>query len=70
MLRTLPGMACDPVGTVEIAQRLRVTRDAVNAWRMRRATVTFPQPKWTVGGRPAWEWADVERWARETGRLT
>lgn len=58
-------MSCDPVGTVEIAQRLKVTRSAVDAWRMRRSNVTFPAPTWTVGGRPAWEWADVEAWARE-----
>lgn len=57
----------EPVGIVEIAQQLGVTRDAVNQWR--RRSVGFPDPRWTVGGRPAWDWDDVERWARETGRL-
>lgn len=64
-LPTLTGM--EPVGVVEIADRLGVTRKAVDAWRMR--DLGFPEPRWTVGGRPAWEWEDVEAWARETGRL-
>lgn len=54
------------VGTVEIAERLKVSRSAVDQWRQRR--VGFPDPKWTVGGRPAWDWADVQRWAVDTGR--
>ncbi|MGH2684162.1 MAG: hypothetical protein ACRDJP_01680 [Actinomycetota bacterium] len=57
----------DPVGTVEIAQRLSVTRKAVDAWRMRTLRVPFPDPKWTVGGRPAWDWAEIEAWARASG---
>ena len=55
-----------PVGTVEIAARLGVTRSAVDQWRAR--DLGFPAPRWEVGGRPAWSWADVETWARETGR--
>jgi predicted DNA-binding transcriptional regulator AlpA len=57
-----------PVGTVEIAERLAVTRSAVDRWRVR--DIGFPEPRWKVGGRPAWCWADIERWAKETGRLT
>jgi hypothetical protein len=57
----------EPVGTIEIAERLGVTRDAVNQWR--RRGIGFPEPRWNVGGRPAWEWEDVEAWARKTGRL-
>lgn len=57
--------AC-PVGTVEIAERLAVTRNAVDKWRARDPG--FPAPRWTVGGRPAWEWADVAAWAEATGR--
>lgn len=59
-------LAVDPVGTIEIAERLGVTRDAVNQWR--RRPLDFPEPQWTIGGRPAWEWADVEAWAKATGR--
>lgn len=59
-------MITDPVGIVEICDRLGVTRSAVEAWRSR--DLGFPSPTWTVGGRPAWSWADVVEWARETGR--
>lgn len=52
---------CDPVGIVEIAERCGVTRGAVAAWRSRHAD-TFPAPRWTVGGRPAWNWDDIEAW--------
>lgn len=55
-----------PVGTVEIAARLGVTRSAVDQWRARG--LGFPAPRWEVGGRPAWDWADVEAWAVDTGR--
>ncbi|MGE0796550.1 MAG: helix-turn-helix transcriptional regulator [Acidimicrobiia bacterium] len=58
----------DPVGTVEIAQRLGVSRSAVDAWRSR--SLEFPAPRWTVGGRPAWAWEDVHAWAVRTGRAT
>lgn len=57
----------EPVGVVEVADRLGVTRGAVNRWRER--DIGFPGPRWTVGGRPAWAWPDVEAWARDTGRL-
>lgn len=55
------------VGTVEIASRLGVTRAAIDQWH--RRPVGFPEPKWTIGGRPAWDWAEVKRWAVDTGRL-
>jgi len=57
----------EPVGAVEIAERLWVTRSAVDAWRKRG--LGFPEPQWVDGGRPAWDWVDVEAWARRTGRL-
>ena len=60
------GYAADPVGTVEIADRMGVTRSAVDHWRQR--PLGFPAPRWTVGGRPAWEWGDVAAWAERTGR--
>jgi len=56
----------EPVGLAEIADRLRVTRATVDSWRMRDR---LPEPRWTVGGRPAWNWADIEAWAHDTGRL-
>jgi len=60
---------CDPVGVIELAQRLGVSRAAVDQWRFTR-DVHFPDPRWTVGGRPAWDWIDdIEPWAKQTGRL-
>lgn len=58
---------CDPVGATEIAERLSVKLDTIAQWRQRGV---LPEAKWTVGGRPAWNWPDVEKWATETGRLT
>lgn len=56
---------CDPVGTHEIAERLGVTRKAVHKWRER--DLGFPAPRYVVGHRPAWSWADVEAWCEATG---
>lgn len=56
----------DPVGLVEIADRLGVPRRNVDRWRERGV---LPDPDWTVGGRPAWDWSTIEDWARATGRL-
>jgi predicted DNA-binding transcriptional regulator AlpA len=50
----------DPVGAVEIAERLGVARRTVDQWRQR--PTGFPVPRWTVGGRPAWNWSDVAGW--------
>lgn len=55
------------VGTIEIAKRLKVSRGTVDQWRQRQ--LGFPAPHWEVGGRPAWRWKDVERWAIDSGRL-
>jgi predicted DNA-binding transcriptional regulator AlpA len=56
-----------PVGIVEIADRLRVSRNTVDQWRHRGL---LPDPLWTVGGRPAWSWDDIAEWAEQTGRTT
>ena len=56
----------DPVGAVEIATRVGVERPTVDQWRQR--DLGFPQPRWTVGGRPAWDWQDVAAWLAATGR--
>lgn len=68
----VPTRPCDPVGVPEIAARLGRSRQTVDNWRYAstRGTlpVPLPEPKWRVGGRPAWDWADVEAWAKETGR--
>lgn len=60
--------AADPVGVTEIAARLNVKRGTVDAWRL-RPWVQFPEARWSVGGRPAWDWSDVAAWAQATGRV-
>lgn len=55
----------EPVGLAEIAERLGVKRGTVDVWRRRDR---LPEPRWTVGGRPAWDWADIVAWAERTGR--
>ena len=58
----------DLVGTVEIAARLDQSHVAnVHAWRKRN--IGFPAPIAKVSGTYLWDWTDVERWARRTGRL-
>jgi predicted DNA-binding transcriptional regulator AlpA len=56
------------VGAVEIAERCGVKRpQVVHDWR--RRYTDFPNPVATVGGALVWDWREVERWARRTGRL-
>ena len=56
----------DPVGAAEIAQRLHVKPETVWQWRQRGL---LPEPRWTVSGAAAWDWRDIEKWARQTDRL-
>ncbi len=55
----------EPVGVGDVAKRLGVARVTVDAWRKRQL---LPEPRWRVGGRPAWAWGDVLAWAKRTGR--
>lgn len=55
----------EPVGVAEIADRLDVRQQTVSMWKYRGL---LPEPRWTVSGMPAWDWKDIERWARDTGR--
>jgi len=55
-----------PVGAAEVAARLGVKPRTVHTWRHRNL---MPAPRWTVSGQPAWEWAEVETWAKHTARL-
>lgn len=57
----------DIVGVVEIAERLGVRQQTVAVWKSRGL---LPEPKWVVSRNPAWDWRDIERWARNTGRMT
>jgi hypothetical protein len=51
----------------EIAVRLNVQRNTAEMWRKRRV---LPPPDFVIGGRPGWDWATIQRWARDTGRVT
>ena len=73
MARTL-----DLVGIDEIGERLGVARGTVSMWvtrgwpsgRSPAKPVKIPRPVATISRRiPVFLWRDVERWARETGRL-
>lgn len=55
-----------PVGAAEVATRLGVRAQTVHTWRQRKL---MPEPRWTVSGQPAWDWTEIEAWARRTGRL-
>jgi len=55
-----------PVGAAEIAARLGVKPQTVHTWRQRNV---MPEPQWTVSGQPVWDWAEIEAWAKRTGRL-
>jgi hypothetical protein len=56
------------VGAAEIAERLGVARtQVVHSWRRRHPD--FPRPVKTLRQGLVWNWPDVERWARRSGRL-
>ena len=58
--------SCEPVGIREIAERLDVQPLTPYQWHYRGL---LPEPRWTVNGSPAWNWPDVQAWAKKTGRL-
>jgi hypothetical protein len=58
---------CDLVGPQEIAERLAVKVQTVRVWRWRDL---MPAPQAVISGVPVWDWAEVERWAISTGRLS
>jgi hypothetical protein len=68
MARAKPSaaVASFPVGAAEIAKRLAVKPQTVHTWRQRKI---MPTPRWTVSGQPAWDWEEIEEWAKRTGRL-
>lgn len=54
------------MGVTEIAQLLGVSRQRV---QQLAKTEGFPEPAARLVGAIIWNRADVERWARETGRI-
>ena len=65
-VQALPSIESFPVGAAEVAERLRVKPQTVHTWRHRKL---MPEPRWAVSGQPAWDWAEIEAWAKETGRI-
>lgn len=57
----------DLVGAAEIATMLGVTRTRVN--QLARDDATFPAPAAELTAGRIWHKAEVEAWARRTGRL-
>ncbi|MGO9874649.1 MAG: hypothetical protein ACLPVY_12710 [Acidimicrobiia bacterium] len=56
------------VGVTEIADRLGVAAAArVHDWRRRYPD--FPEPVLKLAMGLLWNWPEIERWARERGRL-
>jgi len=56
------------VGAHEIAQRLnRAHSTIVHGWV--RRDINFPPPAVVLQAGKFWDWSQVERWAKETGRL-
>ena len=71
-----PGHSCqlhfrdvpDLIGLTEIAELLGMTRSGTD--KLVKRERSFPEPVGVLAGRTrVWDRADVERWARETGRL-
>jgi predicted DNA-binding transcriptional regulator AlpA len=51
----------------DIAERLQLSRARVSVLTSRS---DFPRPVGRLGRSDVWRWTSVERWARETDRLT
>ena len=58
-------LGVDPVGMLEIGERLGVRPQTVAQWHHRGL---LPPERWRVSGRPAWNWPDIERWWPTSGR--
>ncbi|MDE0778276.1 MAG: DNA-binding protein [Nocardioides sp.] len=56
----------DLMGVTEIAELLGLTRQRVHQLRQ---SEDFPRPVADISAGSIWERADVEAWARESGRI-
>ena len=58
----------DLVGAHEIAQRLGVARpQVIHEWRRRHRD--FPEPIAALKIALIWDWVEIAKWARSSGRL-
>ena len=60
-----PESVPDLVGLTEISERLGISRNTPNVWRIRGQ---FPAPDLELAMGPLWLWHRIEEWARSTGR--
>lgn len=63
----MPTVTHHLVGVAEIAKMLGISRQRVD--ELLRTDPAFPEPAARLTAGRVWETADVERWARETGRI-
>ena len=61
------GMPENLMGLTEVAAFLKVSRQRAHELSKKEG---FPEPVAKLSAGLIWEAADIERWARETGRLT
>ena len=54
------------MGTAEVAEFLGISRGRVTQLAQ---SEDFPTPIARIAAGPVWELVDIERWARETGRI-
>jgi predicted DNA-binding transcriptional regulator AlpA len=59
-------VAVELVGLAEVAEMLKLSKARADQLARQR---DFPLPVATLTGGRIWERADVEKWARETGRI-
>jgi predicted DNA-binding transcriptional regulator AlpA len=52
---------------VDVAKRLGISAQRVNVLA---TGAGFPKPLGKLGRSSVWRWSSIERWARETGRLS
>jgi hypothetical protein len=58
----------DLVDGPEIANRLNVSRQAVQHWAVGTRGSSFPVPVGFVGGKRLWTWGQIAEWARREGK--
>jgi predicted DNA-binding transcriptional regulator AlpA len=60
-------LGMEPMTASDVAKLLGVSRQRVH--QIMEADLTFPAPAATLSVGRVWERADIEKWAREKGRI-
>jgi hypothetical protein len=57
---TTPSHACEPVGLIDIARRLKLRPNTLAVYS---STGKLPKARWVISDRPAWCWEhDIMPW--------